>query len=112
MTAMGGLESILEPSKTLIVNMNYSMDTFSRIFSKMEVVMALDYLFEKASVKGIPMIYTSGAPPMQCTTVRSRNTWMQRGRGHCEAQPPLSRYLTGHLRIGSVTSFLTARALS
>ena len=57
------ISSILDPDSCLFINLNYYDDLFSKSFSKMEFIMAMDYLEPKIKELGISFlnIDTTGA---------------------------------------------------
>lgn len=52
------MPELAEPNRVAIINLNYSESIFKEIFSKMEFIIAWEFLEEKVKKYSIPMLYT------------------------------------------------------
>lgn len=50
---------IVDPDRVVIINLNYSADIFRNVFSKMEFIMAWEYLESQLNKYSIPVLYTN-----------------------------------------------------
>lgn len=57
------LTAIVDPERTILVFINFHMEIFDRIFSKLEVINAMEYLDESTKMLGIPRIYVNTLTP-------------------------------------------------
>ena len=61
------IAAIVEPKNTVIVKVNFSMEIFDQVFSKLEMINALEYLSGASEKHKIPQLFvqTTGTPAVE-----------------------------------------------